>query len=60
MAKFAAQMIHYEGPEMMWVQPKLAEGEKEIIPQFHDECSSMQTTSQIIHGELCIPLHKLN
>ena len=38
MAQFEVQMVHYEGPEMMRVEPKLAEGEKEIISQFHDEC----------------------
>ena len=37
MAQFEAWMVHYEGPEM-WVEPKLEEGEKEIISQFHDEC----------------------
>ena len=38
MAKFEARMVHYEGPEMTRVEPKLAEGKKEIIPQFHNEC----------------------
>jgi hypothetical protein len=38
MAKFEARMVCYEGQEMRRVEPKLLEGEKEIIPQFHDEC----------------------
>jgi hypothetical protein len=38
MAKFEARMVRYEGQEMRRVEPKLLEGEKEIIPQFHDEC----------------------
>lgn len=39
MAKYEARMVHYEGPEMKRVEPTLEEGEKEIIPEFHDECS---------------------
>lgn len=38
MAKFEAQMAHYEGPELRRVPPTLAPGEKEIIAMFHDEC----------------------
>jgi hypothetical protein len=39
MAKFEEWMVHYEGPELKWVEPKLNPGECEIIPNFHDECS---------------------
>jgi hypothetical protein len=39
MAKYEARMVHYEGPEMKRVEPTLVEGKKEIIPEFHDECS---------------------
>jgi hypothetical protein len=38
MAKYEERMVHYEGPEMIQVEPKLRPGEKEIIPLFHDEC----------------------
>jgi hypothetical protein len=38
MAMFEARMVHYEGPDMTRVEPQLAECEKEIIHQFHDEC----------------------
>lgn len=38
MAKFEARMVQYDGPDMKPIKPKLAPGEKEIIPQFHDEC----------------------
>ena len=37
MAKFEEQMTKFEGPELKKVEPMLREGEKEIIPQFHDE-----------------------
>ncbi len=32
-------MVHYEGPELKWVEPTLNPGEREIIPNFHDESS---------------------
>jgi hypothetical protein len=38
MAKLEARMTHYEGPELKWVPPNLASGEKEIIANFHDKC----------------------
>ena len=38
MACFEKWMAHYEGPEMKQVDPILAEVEKQIIVQFHDEC----------------------
>ncbi|KAF8229809.1 hypothetical protein L208DRAFT_1479048 [Tricholoma matsutake] len=37
MAKFEEWMTKFEGPELTRVAPTLREGEKEIIPQFHDE-----------------------
>jgi hypothetical protein len=37
MARFEAKMTHFEGPELKKVSPTLKDGEKEIIPQFHDE-----------------------
>ncbi|KAJ7573601.1 hypothetical protein C8J56DRAFT_903250 [Mycena floridula] len=38
MAEFEKRMVHYEGPELTRVEPKLADGKKELIPLFHDEC----------------------
>jgi hypothetical protein len=38
MLKFEERMVHYEGPELTRVEPKLKPGEEEIIPLFHDEC----------------------
>jgi hypothetical protein len=38
MEKYEVRMVHYDGPDLKCVEPKLAEGEKEIIPLFHDEC----------------------
>jgi len=49
MAKYKARMVHYEGPGMRRVEPVLAEGEKEIIPQFHDE-SSFHVNDQTNHA----------
>src|SRR6267378_6897955 len=37
MAKFERQMARYEGPELRHVAPNLAPGEREIVPNFHDE-----------------------
>src|ERR1700733_12700395 len=37
MAKFEERMTKFEGPELRKVAPTLREGEKEIIPQFHNE-----------------------
>ena len=37
MANFEEWMTKFEGPELEKVAPTLREGEKEIIPQFHDE-----------------------
>lgn len=37
MAKFEARMTHYDGPELQKVEPELREGERRIIPNFHDE-----------------------
>jgi len=39
MEKFEARMVHYEGPELKRVEPTLNPGEREIIPNFHDESS---------------------
>ena len=38
MARYEAQMVRYEGPEMKRIEPVLQPGEKRIIPLFHDEC----------------------
>ena len=37
MAEFERRMARYEGPELKRVAPNLAPGEREIIPNFHDE-----------------------
>ena len=37
MVKFEERMTKFEGPELTRVAPMLREGEKEIIPQFHNE-----------------------
>jgi hypothetical protein len=37
MAKFEEWMTKFEGPELRKVGPTLREGEKEVIPQFHDK-----------------------
>jgi hypothetical protein len=37
MAKFETRMAQYDGPQLTHSKPKLAEGEREIIPCFHDE-----------------------
>jgi len=37
MAKFEAQMVHYEGPELNPTKPTLKPGEQEIISNFHDK-----------------------
>ena len=38
MATYETQMVHYEGPDAMnRIEPVLQYGEKEIIPNFHDE-----------------------
>lgn len=37
MAKFEERMRKFEGPEMRPVSPTLKDGEKEIVPNFHDE-----------------------
>lgn len=37
MLKFERLMVHYEGPNLTRVEPKLNPGEVEIIPLFHDE-----------------------
>jgi len=39
MAKFEARMVHFDGPELRRVKPILQPGEREIIPNFHDESS---------------------
>ncbi|KAJ3737470.1 hypothetical protein DFJ43DRAFT_1128663 [Lentinula guzmanii] len=36
---FECQMAHYDGPDLVQTPPSLRSGEKEIIPQFHDESS---------------------
>jgi hypothetical protein len=38
MAQFEARMVRYEGPELKRVEPVLADGQKQIIAQFHNEC----------------------
>ena len=37
MAQFEACMVHYEGHELNRITPILQPGEREIIPNFHDE-----------------------
>ena len=37
MAKYEAHMVHYKGSDLTRSELKLGEGEKEIIPLFHDE-----------------------
>ncbi|KAF8179909.1 hypothetical protein BJ912DRAFT_1062706 [Pholiota molesta] len=39
MAKYEARMTHYEGPDLIPVPPNLQPGEKEVVPNFHDESS---------------------
>ncbi|OCH83671.1 hypothetical protein OBBRIDRAFT_715084, partial [Obba rivulosa] len=38
MVGYKLQMTHYEGPELLKVEPQLKEGKKSIIPYFYDEC----------------------
>ena len=35
--KFEARMTRYEGPDLVPVKPQLAPGEKEVMPQYHNE-----------------------
>lgn len=37
MAKYEQRMMHFEGPDLVRVEPVLAAGEKEIVAYFHDE-----------------------
>ena len=37
MAEFERRMARYEGPELRRVAPNLAPGEREVVPNFHDE-----------------------
>ena len=37
MAEFERRMARYEGPELKRVAPNLAPGEREIVPNFHNE-----------------------
>ena len=37
MAGYEARMVHYEGQDLKRIEPELQDGEKEIIPNFHDE-----------------------
>ena len=37
MAEFERRMAQYEGPELKCIPPTLAPGEREIIPNFHNE-----------------------
>ena len=39
MARFEKFMVHYEGPELKHIAPLFQPGEREIIPNFHDESS---------------------
>lgn len=38
MAAFECRMVHFEGPELLRVDPQLAPGEQKVIAIFHDEC----------------------
>ena len=38
MAAFERRMVHFEGPEMLHIDPQLAPGERKVIAIFHDEC----------------------
>jgi len=38
MAKFEERMVHFEGPELVRVEPNLPPGVREIKPYYHDEC----------------------
>ena len=38
MEGFERRMTHYEGEDLTPVPPQLQEGEKEVIPVWHDEC----------------------
>ena len=38
MAAFERCMVHFEGPELLRVDPQLAPGERKVIAIFHDEC----------------------
>ena len=38
MAAFECRMVHFEGPELLRVDPQLAPGERKVIAIFHDEC----------------------
>jgi len=38
MATFEQHMVHFEGPELHCIEPKLAPSEQKVIANFHDEC----------------------
>ena len=38
MAAFEHCIVHFEGPELLRVDPQLAPGERKVIAIFHDEC----------------------
>jgi hypothetical protein len=48
-------MVHYEGPELKGMEPRLHDREKEIIPLFHNECcfhaNDMQHRAWLCEGQ---------
>lgn len=37
--KWGCRMVHFEGPDLIQVEPTLAEGETEIVEYYHNECT---------------------
>ncbi|KIO12001.1 hypothetical protein M404DRAFT_125666 [Pisolithus tinctorius Marx 270] len=38
MKEFEKHMVHFEGPDLHWVEPNLTVGKRKVKAYFHDEC----------------------
>jgi hypothetical protein len=46
MKTFERQMVHFDGPQLTWVEPVLEPGERVLIAEFHDESCFQQNDHQ--------------
>lgn len=59
MQKYERQMVHFDGPDLVWIEPELKPVEQPIKAYFHDELSfhANENTSsawQVINFDLFI------
>ncbi len=60
MLEYERRMAHYEGPELVRKAPDLRDGEKELIPLFHDESCFHANDRECVVSDLLFNIQHLS